>query len=100
MTDHIVHMARNPGGMFPLSMGLFAWQSGMVFLTCGAKLFSDPQAGTTLQGMITEKQKAFTDGAMAAGRAAMTGASPQRIAAAGMAPARKRVRANMAKLHK
>ena len=50
--------------------------------------------------MITEKQKAFTDGAMAAGRAAMTGASPQRIAAAGMAPARKRVRANMAKLHK
>lgn len=80
------------------SMGLFAWSAGMVFLTRGTQLLSDPKAGATLAGMAAEKQRAFTEGAFAAGRAALRGASPAHVRAAGLAPARRAVRRNFAKL--
>jgi hypothetical protein len=82
------------------SMGLFAWSAGMVFMTRGTQLLSDPNAGATLAGMAAEKQRAFANGAFAAGRAMMRGASPAHVQAAALAPARRAVRANFAKLGK
>ncbi|MES2710124.1 MAG: hypothetical protein V4653_00945 [Pseudomonadota bacterium] len=70
----------------------------MVFMTRGAQLFSDPQAAKTLAGMAAEKQRAFTEGAFAAGRAALRGASPAHVQAAALAPARRAVRRNFSKL--
>ena len=79
-------------------MGLFAWSAGMVFLTRGTQLLSDPKAGTTLSAMAAEKRRAFTEGAMAAGRAMRRGASPAHVQAAALAPARRAVRRNFGKL--
>lgn len=91
-------MAKKPRVPSPWSMGLFAWSAGVVFMTRGAQLFGDPQAARTLAGMAAEKQRAFSDGAFAAGRAVMRGASPSHVQAAALAPARRAVRRNLAKL--
>jgi len=91
-------MTKKPRLPSAVSLGMFAWSAGVVFMTRGTRLLADPQAGKTLAGMVAEKQKAFVDGAFAAGKAALRGASPARVQAAALAPARRRVRANLAKL--
>ncbi|MDO9501591.1 hypothetical protein [Falsiroseomonas sp.] len=85
----------------PAAYALFAWQAGWVFALRSMQLGSDPAgASVALAAMVAEKQKAFTDGAFAAGRAVMAGARPDVVAAAAMRPARRRVAANMRALHK
>ena len=64
-----------------------------------AQLWADPVgASARLTALGAEKQKAFTEGAMRAGAAAMRGASPETVAKLAMAPARRRVRANARKI--
>lgn len=85
----------------PAAYALFAWQSGWVFALRSMQLGTDPAgASAALAEMVAEKQKAFTDGAFAAGRAVMQGARPDVVAAAALRPARRRVAANMRALHK
>ena len=57
-------------------------------------------ASAALAEMVAEKQKAFTDGAFAAGRAVIQGARPDVVAAAALRPSRRRVSANMRALRK
>lgn len=86
----------NPG-----AYALFAWQSGWVFALRSMQLASNPQgAAAALTEMVAEKQKAFTDGAFAASRAAMQGASVEAVAEAALRPARRRVSANMRALNR
>ena len=85
----------------PFTYGLFAWQAGWVFALRSAELWTEPaQAQARLTEYALEKQKAFATGAVRAGAAAMTGAAPERVVAAALAPSRKRVRANARKLAK
>jgi hypothetical protein len=80
----------------PAEYALFAWQAGWVFALRSAQLWAEPaQAAATLAEMAAEKQKAFAQGAIAAGLAAMQGARPDLVAAAALRPARRRVMANM-----
>ncbi len=82
--------------MPPAAYALFAWQAGWVFTLRSMQLATDPvQAASTLTAMMAEKQKAFTDGAIAAGAAMMQGAMPDAVAAAALRPAQRRVSANM-----
>lgn len=86
----------NPG-----AYALFAWQAGWVFTLRSMQLGTDPAgASAALLEMLAEKQKAFTDGAFAAGRAVMEGARPDIVAAAALRPARRQVAANMRALNK
>lgn len=85
--------------MNPFTAAAFAWQSGMVFALRSAQLWSQPaDAHGKLAGYALEKQRAFTAGALAAGQAAMAGAAAPAVFAAAVAPAQRRVRANMRKL--
>lgn len=60
-----------------------------------AQLMADPaRAGARLTALGAEKQRAFAEGAVKASAAAFSGASPEAIARAALAPARRRVRAN------
>ncbi len=80
---------------------LFAWQAGWVFALRSMELVTRPaEAAATLTAMMAEKQKAFADGAMAAGMAVMQGASPEHVTAVALAPSRKRVAANMRALRR
>jgi hypothetical protein len=80
----------------PAAYALFAWQAGWVFTLRSAQLWTEPaKAAAALTEMAAEKQKAFAEGALAAGRAAMLGSGPERVAAAALGPARRRVRANL-----
>lgn len=79
----------------------YAWlaEAGWVFTMHSAQLWADPaKAGARLVALGAEKQKAFSEGAMKAGAAAMRGASPEKVAKLAMAPARRRVRANARKI--
>ncbi len=87
--------------MPPAAYALFAWQAGWVFTLRSLQLATDPvQAASTLTAMVAEKQKAFADGAIAAGAAMMQGARPDVVAAAALRPAQRRVAANMRALKK
>ena len=85
----------------PFTYSLFAWEAGWVFALRSAELWTEPaKAQARLTEYALEKQKAFATGAVRAGAAAMTGAAPERVMAAALAPSRKRVRANARKLAK
>ncbi len=71
----------------------------MVFTLRSAQLWARPaEAHATLTGYAIEKQRAFTAGALAAGQAALAGAAAPAVLAAAVAPAHRRVKANMRKL--
>ncbi len=92
---------RAPAAADPFTYGLFAWQAGMVFALRSAELWTEPaKAQARLAQYALEKQKAFAEGAVKAGVAAMEGAAPGVVAAAALAPSRRRVRANARKLSK
>ncbi len=81
----------------------YAWfaEAGWVFMAHSTQMMLDPLgAGARLAVLGAEKQAAFAEGAMKAGLAAMTGAGPEQVAAAAMAPARRAVRANARKIRK
>jgi hypothetical protein len=83
----------------PATYALMAWQASWVFALRSAQLWTQPaEAANALAGMAAEKQRAFTAGALAAGRAAMAGSPPDVVAAAAIKPARRRVAANLRKL--
>ncbi|MGX9963433.1 hypothetical protein ACVFYP_08910 [Roseomonas sp. F4] len=85
----------------PAAYALFAWQSGWVFTLRSLQLTTDPAgASAALAAMVAEKQKAFSDGAFAAGRAMLAGSRPDVVAEAALRPARRRVAANMRALHR
>ena len=85
--------------MDPFTASVFAWQTSVVFALRSAQLWVQPAtAHSVLAGYAYEKQRAFTAGAFAAGRAAMAGAAAPAVMAAALAPAHRRVRANMRKL--
>ena len=91
-------MRRTPD---PFAYSLFAWQAGLVFALRSAELWAEPaKAQARLAEYALEKHKAFAEGAVRAGFAAMDGAAPAVVAAAAFAPSRKRVRANARKLYK
>lgn len=82
--------------MSPFTAAAFAWQSGFVFAMRSAQLWVQPaEAQAKLTGYALEKQRAFTDGAFAASRAVMAGAAGPAVVAAALAPAHRRVRANL-----
>jgi hypothetical protein len=90
-----------PAAPDPFAYGLFAWQAGWVFALRSAALWAEPaKAQAKLTEYALEKQKAFAAGALDAGAAVMTGATPAAVAAAALAPSRRRVRANARKLAK
>ncbi len=81
----------------------YAWlaEAGWVFGVHSAQLWAEPaKAGARLAALGAEKQKAFAEGAVKAGAAAMVGSVPEVVLAAALAPSRKRVRANARKLAK
>jgi hypothetical protein len=81
--------------MPPAQYVLFAWQTGWVFALRSVQLWAEPAtAQAALTAMALEKQRAFAEGAVAAGRAALRGAEAQAVLAAALAPARRRVAAN------
>lgn len=85
--------------MNPFTAAAFAWQAGMVFTMRSAQMWADPaQAQAQLTGFALEKQRAFVQGAMAAQRATLAGASGTAVVAAALAPAQRRVRMNVHKL--
>jgi hypothetical protein len=82
--------------MSPFTAAAFAWQSGFVFAMRSAQLWVEPaEAQAKLTGYVLEKQRAFADGAFAASRAVMAGAAGPAVVAAALAPAHRRVRANL-----
>jgi hypothetical protein len=90
-------MARDP--LSPAAVAMFAWQSGWVFALRSAQLALQPgTAAGSLADMVAEKQRAFADGMMAAGKAAMLGSRPDVVAAAALRPSRRRVAANLRQL--
>jgi hypothetical protein len=66
-----------------------------VMLRRSLALWAEPHAaGPALARMAAEKQRAFLDGAIAAGFAAARGEHPAAVAAAALRPARRRLRRN------
>ena len=85
--------------MTPFVAAAFAWQSACVFTLRSAQLWAQPaEAQERLTGYVLEKQRAFTAGAFAAGRAALDGADASAVLTAALAPAHRRVRANLRKI--
>ncbi|MGG5818865.1 hypothetical protein [Falsiroseomonas sp. HW251] len=85
--------------MTPPAYALMAWQASWVFTLRSMQLWTDPMAATSeLTRMAMEKHRAFSAGAMAAGKAALIGTRPDLVAAAAVAPARRRVAANLREL--
>jgi hypothetical protein len=83
----------------PVGYAWMAWQASWVFTLRSAQLWADPAtAASELARMAAEKQAAFAAGALAAGKAAMLGTRPDLVAHAAMAPARRRVAANLRQL--
>lgn len=94
-------MRRRGAAPDPFTYGLFAWQAGWVFALRSAELWTEPtKAQARLTEYALEKQKAFADGALKAGAAAMAGAAPEAVMAAALMPSQRRVRANARKLAK
>lgn len=83
--------------MNPFAWGIFAWRAGMVFTVRSADLMlrAPHEATHVLTGMALEKGRAFTEGWMAAGAAAVRGADPAAVMAAAVRPSRRRVAANL-----
>jgi hypothetical protein len=88
--------------MRPEAMVLFAWEAGWVFTLRSLRLATQPspEAAESLASMIAEKQQAFTEGALAAGKAMLDGSRPDVVAAAALRPSRRRVSANLRALRK
>jgi len=85
--------------MNPFTSFVFAWQSGLVFALRSMELWTKPdEAQTRLTAYAMEKQRAFTAGAMAAGRAAMAGSDGMVVLEAAMRPSQRRVKVNAQKL--
>lgn len=83
----------------PTAYALMAWQASWVFAIRSAQLWTEPAtASAALVEMAAEKHRAFTAGAIAASRAAMRGTRPDLVAVAALAPARRRVAANIRQL--
>ena len=79
----------------PFVAAMFAWQAGTVFTLRSLGLWAEPaKAQARLTTYLLEKQRAFAKGATEASLAALAGADPARVAAAALAPAHRRVRAN------
>jgi hypothetical protein len=73
----------------------FLAEAQSVMLRRSLALWAEPHAaGPALARMAAEKQRAFLDGAIAAGFAAARGEHPAAVAAAAMRPARSKVRRN------
>lgn len=82
--------------MILLDAWRFLAEAQSVMLRRSVALWSEPEsAGPALARMVAEKQRAFLDGAIAAGFAAARGAHPAAVAAAAIRPARSRVRRNL-----
>ncbi|HEY4254489.1 MAG TPA: hypothetical protein VGM87_25025 [Roseomonas sp.] len=85
--------------MDPDDFARFAWQAGTVFALRSWDLTQNPgQASFRLSEMVIEKQRAFTEGAVAAWWAVMLGSRPDVVADAALRPARRRVSANHRRL--
>jgi hypothetical protein len=85
----------------PAQWGLLAWQAGWVFTLRSMDLMARPDgAGAELTRMALEKQRAFSDGWFAAGRAAMRGDHPAAVMAAAARPVQRRVSANLRTLRR
>ncbi len=85
--------------MPPAAYALLAWQASWVFTLRSMQLWAQPaEAAASLMRMAEEKHRAFAAGAVDATAAALRGARPEMVAAAALAPARRRVEANMRKL--
>lgn len=85
--------------MDPFTAAAFAWQSGFVFAARSLLLWNNPvTAQAELTRFALEKQRAFTQGALAAGEAMLAGAHGGAVVAAALRPAQRRVRANMRRL--
>jgi hypothetical protein len=83
----------------PAHYAWLAWQASWVFTLRSAQLWAEPAgAASALAVMAAEKQRAFAQGALAAGRAALAGARPDLVAAAAIGPARRRVASNLRQL--
>ncbi|WP_372621182.1 hypothetical protein [Falsiroseomonas sp.] len=83
----------------PAHFAWLAWQAGWVFTLRSAQLWAEPAgAATALAAMAAEKQRAFAEGALAAGRAALAGSRPELVAAAALRPAHRRVASNLRQL--
>lgn len=83
----------------PADFAVLAWRMGWVFTLRSAQLFTEPAgAATALSDMAAEKHRAFADGALAAGRAALRGTRPDLVVAAALTPARRRVASNYRRL--
>jgi len=83
----------------PFGYAMLAWQAGWVFTLRSAQLWAEPATATAeLTRMAAEKQRVFAAGALAAGKAAMVGTRPDLVAAAALAPAQRRVAANLRQL--
>ena len=83
----------------PVGYVWMAWQASWVFTLRSVQLWTDPAtAASELTRMAAEKQEAFTAGVLAAGKAAMLGTRPDLVAHAALAPARRRVSANLRQL--
>lgn len=75
----------------------YAWlgEAGWVFMMHSAQLWANPaNASARLAALGAEKQNAVVAGMLGASLAAMRGASPDAVATAAMAPARRKVRSN------
>jgi hypothetical protein len=82
--------------MDPFTAAAFAWQAGFVFTMRSAQLWVQPaQAQAQLTAYALEKQRAFSAGAVAASQAMLAGAAAPAVMAAALAPAQRRVRANL-----
>lgn len=85
----------------PFAAYFWLAEAGFVFAMHSAQLWMQPgKAAGRLAALGAEKQQAFAEGAMQAGMAALRGAPPQAMANAAMAPARRRVKANKARILK
>lgn len=79
----------------------YVWlaEAGRVFVTHSLQLAARPQgAPARLAKLGAEKQRAFSEGLLAAGWQILQGAPPRRIARAAMAPVKGRVRSNARRL--
>ncbi|CAH0284004.1 hypothetical protein ROS9278_04025 [Roseomonas sp. CECT 9278] len=82
--------------MTPFDAWRFLAEAQSVMLRRSLALWAEPEsAGPALARMVAEKQRAFVDGAIAAGFAAASGAHPAAVAAAAIRPTRSRVRRNL-----
>jgi hypothetical protein len=85
----------------PFATALFAWQAATVCSMRSWQLLTEPaQAQARLTEYVLEKQRAFTEGALKAGEAAMRGADGPAVMAAALRPAQRRVAANVRMLRK